>query len=546
MPTKQFIRHPKIYTKGAFYFFTNCLYIFVSAFLFAFSFPNFLVLNGIPACALFFLVPSIFVLKKTSPLMALLYGFIFGGLRYLLFAYWLFNFHKLALFLVVMGEGLYGAILFFAISICLFFVDKIEAKYQFKFPFKWLTALFVLVGIPIIYLFYELVKNSGFFAYPYGTLVYSFYQLKFVRDLSATVSLFLVGSFIASINCILYLLASSLIFKKSKWTFGVPLTVAVVAILFLFIHVAKSEDKKFVPTFNSENSFKILAVQSNQGIIDKKNWKGTIPKIDRAYKKSTAYEEDLTVLTRLTKSGLEQYQNEGKNIDLIVWSETAFIPSIDWYNKQGGAHKKLVDELFAFQRLVGIPILLGNSHSQLEASSKGKKKNVKAYYNAGLLISEGEVKHIYKKNRLVPFSEAYPFGDKFEGLKNFLEDKLDCSFWSRGEKNQAPFCVLKNGRRIFFSLNICYEDCFSSYVKQSSRACDFIINITNDSWAGSYAAQRQHLAFSQFVASQNKMSVVRVSQSGISCLIDSSGHVVKSLPEFEATYSLLELPLSSP
>ena len=523
---------------AAVYFFIRCGAILLGAFLFALSFPNFFNKDGFSFFAFFFFVPTLFVIKQTPLSHLPFYGFLFGLISYLLFSYWIFNFHKLALLLVILGEALYHALLFFFIGTIFFVLKKIGTNKRWKSVYPIFYLVSVLFFIPLIYLIYEVIKNSGFLGYPYGTIAYSHYQHFFMRELSGLTSIYFVGMFIVFINVLLF-------FFLDKWHELKRLGYLGAAILFVPLLILSSffslqYDKKFVKNDTAPDCFKILAVQSNQGIVDKSKWYRGIPKIDSNYKKSTNYSEDLELLLKLTKKGLEQYQGE-KKPNLIVWSETAFVPSVDWYSRYKSIHSELVDRLLSFQKEISIPLLLGNSHGEVGLFSSSPKKYKRYDYNSALLINEGQIVSIYKKNKLVPFSEAYPFKNAFPNFKAFLEDKLDCSFWSRGEKNQAPFFLHHKGQPLFFSVNICYEDCFASYVKQNSKRVSFIINLTNDSWAGSYASQHQHLAFSQFRANENRLWVVRVSQSGVSCLINKQGCIVKEIAEFEKGVSLFEL-----
>jgi apolipoprotein N-acyltransferase len=60
-----------------------------------------------------------------------------------------------------------------------------------------------------------------------------------------------------------------------------------------------------------------------------------------------------------------------------------------------------------------------------------------------------------------------------------------------------------------------------------------MINITNDSWSHSATSHWQHAAMSVFRAIENRIWVVRVGNSGVSCLISPQGRIEKALGPFQ-------------
>jgi len=71
---------------------------------------------------------------------------------------------------------------------------------------------------------------------------------------------------------------------------------------------------------------------------------------------------------------------------------------------------------------------------------------------------------------------------------------------------------------------ICFEDTVArlsrQFVKQGAR---LLVNITNDAWFGNSKAPFMHLQSAGFRTVENRRSVVRAANTGVSCFIDQRG-----------------------
>ena len=90
-----------------------------------------------------------------------------------------------------------------------------------------------------------------------------------------------------------------------------------------------------------------------------------------------------------------------------------------------------------------------------------------------------------------------------------------------------------------FAVSICFEDTQPKIIrkftvdKNGNKQADWLVNISNDGWFVKKSGDRiipggelsQHLAGSVFRAVENRLSVIRCANTGISCLIDSSGNI---------------------
>ncbi len=141
------------------------------------------------------------------------------------------------------------------------------------------------------------------------------------------------------------------------------------------------------------------------------------------------------------------------------------------------------------------------------------------FYNAALLF-DGKAKliEIYRKVKLVPFGEYVPLR-KFVSFINVLNSIGDMS---RG-KDLTRF-IFKNKS---FSVLICFEDIFPKHVLNFSRDNDFLINITNDAWFKGEPEAGQHLGIMTLRAIENRISIIRSANTGISGWVSFKGKIEK-------------------
>ena len=105
-------------------------------------------------------------------------------------------------------------------------------------------------------------------------------------------------------------------------------------------------------------------------------------------------------------------------------------------------------------------------------------------------------------------------------------------------------CTVFEAGGVHFSTPICFEDTFG-YLGRGfvRRGADVLVNITNDAWSFSVPGAVQHMTMAVFRAVENRRSVVRATNAGITCLIDPNGRVLERLPAFTEGVLVAEVPL---
>jgi apolipoprotein N-acyltransferase len=228
---------------------------------------------------------------------------------------------------------------------------------------------------------------------------------------------------------------------------------------------------------------------------------GNIPqneKWDSAFRKK--------IMARYRELTLKASQD---NPDMIIWPETA----TPGYIKHDLFVYLSVRDLM---RGIGIPILLGSGSSG-KVTREGKK--IYRLVNSAFLIDQrGRVLSSYDKMRLLPFGEHLPLEGRFPWPR-WLVPKHETSIPGKyATVFQAP-----KGR---FGVVICWENLFSDlFRKFVNGGAQFMVNITNEAHFGKTAAPYQLAAISVFRAVENRVSLLRVANTGISCLIDPIGRI---------------------
>ena len=88
---------------------------------------------------------------------------------------------------------------------------------------------------------------------------------------------------------------------------------------------------------------------------------------------------------------------------------------------------------------------------------------------------------------------------------------------------------MESGEYLFAPL-ICYESVYGDYVSYfTARGADILCVITNDGWWGDTPGYKQHRSFSRIRAIENRRSIARSANTGISCFIDQKGNVISEL-----------------
>ncbi|MDH3446059.1 MAG: apolipoprotein N-acyltransferase, partial [Deltaproteobacteria bacterium] len=81
---------------------------------------------------------------------------------------------------------------------------------------------------------------------------------------------------------------------------------------------------------------------------------------------------------------------------------------------------------------------------------------------------------------------------------------------------------------------ICYEDLMPDLTRKfvGETRANVLINLTNDAWYGRSVGPWQHLRLAQSRAIETRRSLLRITNTGVTSLVNAKGEVVQSLPMF--------------
>ena len=187
----------------------------------------------------------------------------------------------------------------------------------------------------------------------------------------------------------------------------------------------------------------------------------------------------------------------------------------------------VLKDMTLLQRMVSI-VRRSNAHllvgsAEYPKFDKALAKKKKSGNTALFLSPEGKILGQYIKIRLVPFGEYVPFEGSIP-WPEFIVRK-DMTSHISGEK---PTLFEIDGTK--FGTLICWEilfpDLIRSFVK---KGAGFVINISNEAWFGKSAVPHQILSMSIFRAVENRVNLVRATNTGVSCFIDPYGRITNRI-----------------
>jgi apolipoprotein N-acyltransferase len=237
-------------------------------------------------------------------------------------------------------------------------------------------------------------------------------------------------------------------------------------------------------------------------------------------------------------------QKTDSNTALVVWPETAIPFQSDETTLKSNY---FLAPLWGFlQRHPSLNLLSGlegvrvfhTKHSRYSIPIPQEPGLYYEGYNSAVLFDSSTVL-IYHKSKLVPGVETLP------GFLKFL-DKLFEKFGgttSGYARNSGAEILTATKSRFRVAPAVCYESIYGDYMSAFMRkGANVICIITNDGWWGNTPGYRQHMNYARLRAIENRKWVVRSANTGISCFIDPSGHVINPQPWDKATAIKMNIP----
>lgn len=213
--------------------------------------------------------------------------------------------------------------------------------------------------------------------------------------------------------------------------------------------------------------------------------------------------------------------SEGKP-DLVIWPETA-IPILGSNSMEFSDILDRTVDSHNYSLLSGIPY---------STFVEGRRK----IYNSAILFTQDGTRKVYHKQHLVPFGEYIPLSDIMPFPAPLVESIGNFSSGTLSQPLTSPKTAI--------GVLICFESIFPELARtQVENGADLLVNITNDAWFGRSNASIQHLAMAVLRAVENRRSLARSANTGISCFIGPTGHILQPTSLFESCFITEHLPL---
>ena len=458
----------------------------LSGILLTLSFPK----AGVSWLAWFALVPLLAALRNLSFKNGFYLGLCAGLAHYLTLVYWL-----------AYTMSTYGHLPLYASVPILLLLSAYLALYPAIFSmsltcFKRPARLVFM--IPCVWVSLEYIRSFLFTGFPWELIGYTQFNVLHLIQISDIFGVYGVSFCIVLSNAAIllaYLCVTGKHWQETKIKAGLAAgSVGILALIFCFVWFYGNRRIQSIQKLISHSpSIKTAIVQGN---------------IDQAKKWDPAFQLASIVkyihLSLLTKKHIP---------DLVVWPETA-TPFYFLHNARlSEMVKKGVHD-------TGTDFLIGSPSFNLG-------ENRVEYYNSAYLIGpEGNVYDRYDKAHLVPFGEYIPFKKWLPFLGKMVEGVGD---FNPGKKGHT----IKWGD-LRLGIQICYEIIFPKLSRAMVKNhASVLINITNDAWYGRSSAPHQHFSMTVLRAVENRRSIIRAANTGISGFIDPCGKVMAATPLFE-------------
>lgn len=214
----------------------------------------------------------------------------------------------------------------------------------------------------------------------------------------------------------------------------------------------------------------------------------------------------------------------GKKPDYVVWPETAFPHLLNgpYINSPGYAQS-----LRTFLERNGLNLLTGGY-----GWNEGTRELFNSFYlvdSRGVLADEP-----YSKTHLLAFGEYLPGSHWFPILKTWLPQV--------GQFGRGTGPKTKVFGETKFGPLICYEGLFDHFTRRLAlQGSQILVNVTNDSWYGTWQQPYQHLYMTIARAIEVRRPIIRSTNTGISTIGLASGEIMVQSPLHQEWQHLYEL-----
>lgn len=459
-------------------------YLIIIAVLLTLSFPPFPFGFLAPTALAIFLL----LIQDQSPKDCFRLGYWFGLLWGAMALFWISTSSVTGAILAILINSLHYAIIWWLFS-----------------NFRKRSLAFALISLPAIWVGMEYLRQFSDLRFNWLTLAHTqSYYLSLIQFIDIT-GYYAISFIVVSVGVSIFVIIR---FKSNyRW---IPISACMVVIIILSVY-GQIQISKF---------HKIKYPLLKAGLVQ--------PNVDPYEKWDPVFQgEAFDMLMEASRKLLDS------NPNLIIWPETA----TPFYLRSNPGKIRQIQLLIDS---ANISLLTGTPDYQY-MNDEGDYHT----YNATFFLSSGgKTFQKYYKMALVPGSETMPFktyfpflrkvdvggGDFFPGM-NYTVFKFSVRS-GQGKFSNSEYKITEldklEDRSIGLSAIICYESVFPDIVRRFVlNGSNLLTIITNDGWFGLTSGPYQHAQFAVFRAIENRVSILRCANTGISCFIDPTGKILK-------------------
>jgi apolipoprotein N-acyltransferase len=431
--------------------------------------------------AFFCLIPLIYVLEKTSKnetyhkkffMIGFFWAFIYMGyFNLFIFEHVVWVGFILAFLIWLLATIYYS--LFYGVGLWLFsFLKPFEKGNSIFYRYLLFPAIFVLI---------EWIRSLGVFGNPTGSLGYSQTAFPMFLHLGSLLGVFGISFFCILVNVCFYQLMKNANNTKKR-NYITLFLIAIFVAVFSWGIFWSSFNQNYANTHDIPK-VKLALIQPNH------EQKVKLDSSKRTFIRNNYFD--------LTYEALESKPS------LVFWPET-ITPALNLENK------RFTKKLKKFYRKSKVPIIFGTPLNE------GGD-----YYN-GVVVFDGDLDNdFYRKTRLMPFGEYWPFRSVLLkiGLKGWLKNIAE---YKAGSIIQP---IRVNDLKI--GVGICLESIYPYFLRrQVNDGADFIAIFVNLAWFfDSYLLDIYH-QMSIMRAIENNRYLIQIANTGISSIIANNGVIV--------------------
>ncbi len=434
------------------------------------------------------LVPLFFLLEDLTTRQALKWGYLAGLFWHLGTLYWI---------AWVTLPGLIGVLLILPLYLMVYAWAHVFLKERFGMRYLYI--------IPFVWVAIEYLQSLGTLGFPWSLLAYTqTYYTDLIQYVTVT-GAYGVSLWVFFINVIIFILIRTRP-QLRQALIWLAILIALFIIPFIYGKLVIPSEEDF------EEEIRVALIQGN---------------VDPYVKWDASFlDQNFEIYDSLTLSIADQRP------DLVVWPETATACYLR-------SRPEYLSRVFEIARQVGAPILTGTPDYEYLDENRYNT------YNGLMLIQPGyNALQVYWKMHLVPFGERVPFEDTVPFLQNFLESlNMGIGDFSEGKKYKI-FIMRRKNEPLRFAGVICYESVFPDLVRRFIKLGGrFLVIVTNDAWFGNTSGPYQHAQIAVFRAVENRVSIARCANTGISSFIDPYGRILKKSRFNQQAALVQDIPL---